>query len=110
MVFRLLLHWNVMKKLFYALLTVGLAASARADYQPAFQQGENLTFAVRWGIITGGYATLGVPSIDLIGHEPTYHILSEARSAGVIDAFYKVRDRNEAWMDKARPRSLRYSK
>ena len=99
-----------MKKWLVTVAVLGIAASAGAEFHPAFQEGENLTFAIRWGIITGGYATLGVPSIDLVGHEPAYHILSEARSTGIVNAFYKVRDRNEAWMDTASPRSLRYSK
>jgi len=100
-----------MKKIIFGLgIVVAAAMAAKADFQPAFQEGENLTFAIRWGVITGGYATLGVPSIDLIGQEPAYHILSEARSTGVVETFYKVRDRNEAWMDTGSPRSLRYSK
>ena len=83
---------------------------ARAASQTAFQQGEDLTFAIRWGVVTGGYATLGVPSIDFIGGQPAYHILSEARSTGMVETFYKVRDKSEAWMDTSSPRSLRYSK
>jgi hypothetical protein len=82
----------------------------RADSRPAFQAGEDLVFQIRWGMITGGYATLSVPSIDLIDGVPAYHILSEARSTGMMDTFYKVRDKNEAWLDTAFPRSLRYSK
>jgi len=82
----------------------------RADYQPVCNEGEDLTFAIRWGVVTGGYATLSVPSVDLIEGQPAYHILSEARSTGMVEAFYKVRDRNEAWMDTSSPRSLRYSK
>ena len=95
------------------LIAVGvmaIAVAAQAEYRPAFQEGEKLTFAIRWGVVTGGYATLGVPSIDLIGQEPAYHILSEAHSTGMVETFYKVRDKNEAWMDTASPRSLRYSK
>jgi hypothetical protein len=100
-----------MKKMLFAVGVIVITAGrARAEYRPAFQEGENLTFAVRWGVITGGYATLGVPSIDLIGQDHAYHILSEARSTGVVETFYKVRDKNEAWMDTATPRSLRYSK
>jgi hypothetical protein len=100
-----------MKKMLIGMGVIALAGSfARADYPTAFQQGEDLTFVVRWGVVTGGYATLTVPSIDLIDTHPAYHILSEAKSTKMVDAFYKVRDRNEAWMDAAEPRSLRYSK
>jgi hypothetical protein len=83
---------------------------ARAGLHPAFQEGEDLFFQIRWGLITGGYATLSVPSIDLVGGKPAYHILSEAHSCGLVDTFYRVRDKNEAWLDIGTPRSLRYSK
>lgn len=86
------------------------ATVVHADFQPSFREGEDLTFAIRWGVVTGGYATLTVPSIDQVGDQKAYHILSEARSTGVVETFYKVRDRNEAWMDVSQPRTLRYSK
>jgi hypothetical protein len=91
-------------------LLLGVAAIARAEFHPPFREGEDLTFQVRWGVITGGYATLSVPSIDRVGHDEAYHILSEARSTGMVDTFYKVRDKNEAWLDTSEPRTLRYSK
>ena len=76
-------------------------SSARADVRPAFREGEDLLFQIRWGVITGGYATLSVPSIDRIDGKSAYHILSEARSTGMVDTFYRVRDKNEAWLDTA---------
>lgn len=100
-----------MKKLGLFLgLLMAAAPAARAGFQNAFSEGEDLTFAIRWGVITGGYATLSVPSIEPVGGRPAYHILSEAHSTGVVSAFYKVRDRNEAWLDAAWPRSLRYAR
>lgn len=100
-----------MKKISLSIGILLLGTSwARADFQPAFSPGEDLVFQIRWGVVTGGYATLTVPSIDSIGGQSAYHILSEARSTGVVDSFYKVRDRNEAWLDTVSPRSLRYSK
>jgi len=86
------------------------ASLAKADFQAPFQEGEDLLFQVRWGVVTGGYATLTVPSIDQIDGKSAYHILSEARSTGMVETFYKVRDKNEAWLDTGSPRSLRYSK
>jgi len=95
---------------FLVVLLLGVGSIGWADFHPAFQEGEDLTFQIRWGVITGGYATLSVPSIDQVGKDQAYHILSEARSIGMVDTFYKVRDKNEAWLDTAEPRSLRYSK
>jgi len=100
-----------MKKLLIGMVVIAFGASfVSAEFQPAFREGEDLTFAIRWGVVTGGYATLSVPSIDLVEGQPAYHILSEARSTGVVETFYRVRDKNEAWLDTTYPRSLRYSK
>jgi hypothetical protein len=85
-------------------------ALARADYSVPFQQGEELLFAIRWGAVTGGYSTLDVRDEAPVGNQGAYHIVSEAHSTGLVDAFYHVDDRNEAWLDKTWPRSLRYSK
>ena len=71
----------------------------RLSVSAGFQRRSILNFAIRWGVVTGGYATLSVPSVDLIGGQPAYHILSEAHSTGMVETFFKVRDRNEAWMD-----------
>ncbi len=98
-----------MKKLTFGIVLLAHSL-VRADFIPSFREGEDLTFAIKWGVVTGGYATLGIPSVDQIGDQKAYHILSEARSTGVVETFYKVRDRNEAWLDTAEPRTLRYSK
>jgi hypothetical protein len=100
-----------MKKWGLSVLSLITATSlVRADFHPPFQEGEDLLFQVRWGVVTGGYATLSVPSIDMVDGKSAYHILSEARSTGMVDTFYRVRDKNEAWLDTVNPRSLRYSK
>ena len=39
-----------------------------------------------------------------------YYLVSEAHSAGVVNTFYRVADRNEAWLDTASLTSLGYSK
>jgi len=91
----------------YVLFFTGLL---HAEYTPAFEVGENLLFRIRWGAIVGGYSTLTVPRIKLKDGKLAYHIVSEARSTGFIDTFYKVRDFNQAWMDTEQPRSLGYEK
>src|SRR5262245_11528561 len=100
-----------MKKVMYGMGVITLALStAGAEMNTPFSEGESLKFAIRWGVVTGGYATLRIPSIDEIGGQKAFHILSEAKSTGFVDTFYRVRDKNEAWMDTEQPRSLRYSK
>ncbi|MBI4063947.1 MAG: DUF3108 domain-containing protein [Elusimicrobia bacterium] len=71
---------------------------------------EEYVYAVHWGVLKVGHATLGSP--DIVRHQDreAYHLVSTARSLSFFDAFYKVRDRNEAWLDAATFRSLGFLK
>ncbi len=81
-----------------------------ADALPLPHFPEKLTFDVTWGVLSVGQATLGVDKVVEFNGRPAYHIFSEARSNGFSDAFYPVRDRNEAWLDARTLTSLGYSK
>jgi hypothetical protein len=94
----LIVSWLV---LFPALL---LAADA-----PPFAQGEKLYYIVKWGIVTAGYATLNVSS-ETVNSQSVYHIVSEARTTSFMDAFYKVRDRNESVVSQEPFQSLSFYK
>src|SRR5258708_2352420 len=76
----------------------------------AFQVGEDLSYVVRWGIVTGGHSSLAIHGIDKVLDRPAYHIFSEARSSGFVDTFYKTRDRNATWLDTQSLPTLRYEK
>jgi hypothetical protein len=76
----------------------------------AFREGETLSFTVKWGVIKGGNAKLAVGGIEMEQGRPAYHIVSEARSVGIVDAFYKTRDLNETWLDVASLVTLKYEK
>jgi hypothetical protein len=76
----------------------------------AFTVGEDLFFVVKWGVVTGGHSTLAIRNIETMEGRSAFHIVSEARSTGVVDAFYKTRDRNETWLDVQSLATLRYEK
>ncbi len=80
------------------------------DYRklPAFP--EKMTFAMSWGLLSVGEATLGVDKIVMFNGRPAYHLVSEARSNSFCDTFYEVRDLNESWLDARTLTSLGYSK
>lgn len=100
-----------MKNLPFAVsLLIAVSPISNAAFQDAFSEGEDLTFAIKWGVVTGGYSTLSVQGIEPFAGEPAYHIVSEAHSTGIVDTFYHVEDRNDAWMGALSPRSLRYEK
>jgi hypothetical protein len=79
-------------------------------YSPLPVFPEKLTFAVTWGILSVGEATLGVDKIVMFNGRPAYHLVSEARSNSFCDKFYPVRDLNESWLDARTLTSLGYSK
>lgn len=76
----------------------------------AFHREEDFFYLVRWGLITGGYSTLSVRGIDVVGSRPAYHLVSDAHSSGLVDTFYKVHDRNDVWLDLESLTTVRYEK
>lgn len=89
---------------------IGPAVPYSPEYKslPAFP--EKLTFAMSWGLVSVGEATLGVDKIVMFNGRPAYHIVSEAKSNSFCDTFYRVRDLNESWLDARTLTSLGYSK
>ncbi len=75
-----------------------------------FGVGEKLVYAVQYGIINAGEATLEVRNIAVIDSTPCYYIVSNARTNDVFSVFYKVRDRYVSLMDTTELVSLRYEK
>ncbi|MDD5657291.1 MAG: DUF3108 domain-containing protein [Elusimicrobia bacterium] len=71
---------------------------------------EQLTYDVSWGLVSVGRATLGVRELVDFNGVPAYHVVSEARSNAFCDAFHKVRDLNESWIDARDLASLGYYK
>lgn len=66
----------------------------------AFKVGEKLTFAVRYGFITAGHATMEVEDMITVRDSfPAYKIVTTAQSTSTFDLFFKVRDRVESVLD-----------
>jgi hypothetical protein len=83
---------------------------AKATKPSAFREGEDLTFAIKWGVVKGGYSSLKVQDLETIDGQPTYHVVAEAHSTGLVNKMYHVNDRNEAWLEPQTPRTLRYAR
>lgn len=64
-----------------------------------FGPGESLQFAVTYGPVRAGTATLEVRDMRRYNDRLCYHFVSQARSAPVFDGVYKVRDRIDALVD-----------
>jgi hypothetical protein len=75
-----------------------------------FGEGERLTFAIQYGLIYAGDATLEIRNIAVIDSVRSYHIISTARTNKAFDLVFKVRDRVESFMDYDNLFSLRFAK
>lgn len=75
-----------------------------------FGEGEYLLFAIQYGLIHAGDATLEVRSDAELNGRQAYHLVSTARTNKTFDMIYKVRDRHESFMDKEFLYSLRFEK
>jgi hypothetical protein len=80
---------------------------AKEDRYPFFP-GEKLTFQVRWAFIPAGEAVLQVFPIEIINGHKVYHFGLSARTYPVIDLFYKLRGRIEAYADENLTHSILY--
>lgn len=75
-----------------------------------FGEGERLVFAIQYGLIYAGDATLEIRNIAVLDSMPSYHIISTARTNKAFDIVFKVRDRVESFMDYENLFSLRFEK
>jgi hypothetical protein len=75
-----------------------------------FAEGEYLLYAIQYGLIYAGDATLEVRSDAELGGRRAYHLVSSARTNKAFDMIYKVRDRHESYMDMEHLYSLRFEK
>ncbi len=92
------------------LLSWHLAASPAGGDEGThpFVPGETLTYELGWKFIHAGTAVFEVQPMAEQNGRPAYHFLLTVRSSPLLDLFYKVRDRVEAYTDLAVTRSLLY--
>ncbi|MGE0082822.1 MAG: DUF3108 domain-containing protein [Desulfococcaceae bacterium] len=85
--------------------------SAETSKPPSpFYPGEKLIFALRWGVIHAGEATLEILPFGTVSGEPAWHFVMTAKTNSFIDTFYKVRDQIDSYTDDGLTRSLLYKK
>ena len=83
---------------------------AIAEDKHPFKPGEKMYFALKYGAIPAGAATLEVHDMDEIQGIAAYHFVMTARSNSFIDIFFKVRDRIDSYADADMVHSLYYKK
>ncbi|MEW5773412.1 MAG: DUF3108 domain-containing protein [Thermodesulfobacteriota bacterium] len=98
-----------------ALLAILLPARPAPAGGLPFCPGESLTFALSWGVIPAGEASLEVLPPDLPpgadpAAPPRLHLRMRARTNEFVDVFYRVRDQADSWTDPGLTRSEHYEK
>jgi len=63
-----------------------------------YRPGEKINYTIHYGLITGGIATLELKKDTLNGHE-VWHSSILAKTTGMADAVFKVRDVYESFMN-----------
>lgn len=94
-----------MKRIFIIItsLLFTLAISSFCQYDDEqtdspYKPGENLTYLIHYGFINGGKAFLNIKN-DRILDKRAYHVKIQARTTGIADALYRVRDTYESYID-----------
>lgn len=92
---------------------LGLSSTAssfvwRQGKNDVFREGESILYVIKYGFIPAGHATLEVKRLEEINGRPAYYILSKARTNNAMDLIFKVRDKNESWMDAESLCSVRF--
>ena len=64
----------------------------------AYQPGEKIEYVIHYGLITGGEATLELNKDTSAGKE-LWHSKITAKSLGIVDALFKVKDIYESYMN-----------
>lgn len=75
-----------------------------------FQPGEKLVFRLKWSFIPAGEAVLEVLPLEMLNGEPVYHFAMTVTTNSFVDAFYKVRDRIDAYTDVGMTHTVLYKK
>ena len=75
-----------------------ISSSDKQQPESPYKPGENLTYLIHYGFINGGKAFINIKS-DLILDKRAYHVKIQAKTTGIADVLYKVRDTYESYID-----------
>ena len=87
-----------MKSFLYTAIIVTLISPFAKAQMVSYKPGEKVTYTIQYGIITAGNATLNLDCDTLNGKE-VWHSKLAARTTGMAEAFFKVLDIYESYID-----------
>lgn len=92
------------KSLFSLLLFITSASFAqKLPYlaESSFQEGEELTYRLKYGILSAAEGVLKVEKTNLqFENKPTYHLVAYGKTAGAFNVFFTVNNRYDSYIDK----------
>lgn len=99
---------------FFLIIFPNFTVISLADNVPVkvipFKIGEKLTYKGTWGIIPAGELTLEVLPKETVGGIEAYHFVMITKTSAVVDLIYKVRERQDSYVDTGMTHSIFYKK
>ena len=80
------------------------------DRKIPFQPGEKLTYKGKWGIISAGEIMLEVLPKQTINGIEAYHFVMITKTNEAVDLIYKIRERQDSYIDTGMTHSILYKK
>jgi hypothetical protein len=87
-----------MKKLILIFTLVSLYLITASGQSASYQPGEKIEYNIHYGVVNGGIAILQVKRDTSSGYEQL-HAKMEARTVGMVDAIFKVKDIYESFIN-----------
>lgn len=89
----------------------GISGSARIFTEKIpFPPGEKLTYEGKWGPIPAGEVTLEVLPKETINGVAAYHFAMTTKTNAAVDLIYKIREREDSFVDVSMTHSILYKK
>jgi hypothetical protein len=85
-------------------------AAKEPDKVIPFHPGEKLKYNGRWGIIPAGELTLEVLPQEILNGVESYHFVMTTKTSKVVDLVYKIRERQDSYVDSGMTHSVFYKK
>ncbi|UZO82656.1 DUF3108 domain-containing protein [Aquimarina sp. ERC-38] len=96
-----------MKNIIFFLAFLYTFTSVAQEQHSSFKAGEWFKFRIHYGWFTASYATLQIKEENLEG-KPVLHIMGEGKSSGLLNAFFKVEDYYESYIDPVKMMPYRF--
>lgn len=96
--------------MFLAFTIISVADKVPPMKEIPFQPGEKLKYRGTWGIIPAGELTLEVLPKETINGIEAYHFVMITKTNTIVDLIYKIRERQDSYVDTGMTHSIFYKK